>query len=739
MKRTISLILALALLWAVLPGYALGETLRQAAESTASSWRYGPNAVQSINGDGILPADSSHPNATLQGIDVSAWQGVIDWERVKAAGIDFVIIRCGYGMDLKDQDDKYFEYNASECERLGIPYGVYLYSYADSVERASSEADHVLRLIEGHTLSYPVYYDMEDDSTLDGDLPAIAKTFCNKIAAAGYPVGVYSSTYWWNTYLTDSCFDNWYRWVAQYYTSCTYKGEYAMWQYSSSGSVDGIDGPVDLDYQIGYPTDHGNSGRISTDKRTYALGESIWVTTAYDGAEGWVGLFHEGADLTSSDTRPLFRYNISETGNPVDILTTRAELGEELIEGCYTVALFAGSGRSLVATTSIQVTKAVASEQTVPATCTTEGSVTVTYSDGTVSTTVLPALGHAWDEGTVTQKPTDTQNGEMLYTCQRCGATETQVIVRASAEGVIRLRGETRYDTAFKTADALKETLGVDRFDTILVASGESFADALGGSYLAAVKKAPILLTSGETVCKRVADYIEENLASGGTVYILGGTAAVPETMEELLPKRNVVRLAGETRYETNLCILREAGVTPGQEVLVCTGTNFADSLSASATGKPILLVNNGSGSLTEGQRAYLQGLGTGYCIVGGENAVGSYLAAELKALGSVRRLAGTDRYETSVLVAKTFFARPSAAVLGYSENFPDGLCGGALAYSMGIPLVLTKTGKAVAAALYASEYSIDRGYVLGGEGLISDDTVRWIFRMSAAETITVK
>src|SRR5699024_10319918 len=109
----------------------------------------------------------------------------------------------------------------SECERLGIPYGVYIYSYATTVERASSEADHVLRLIEGHELSYPVYFDMEDYTTQNlGSvlLGQIAQTFCDKISAAGYDVGIYANLNWWNNYLTSSVFDNpnWSKWVAQY-------------------------------------------------------------------------------------------------------------------------------------------------------------------------------------------------------------------------------------------------------------------------------------------------------------------------------------------------------------------------------------------------------------------------------------------------------------------------------------------------------------------------------------------
>ena len=233
----------------------------------ANSWRYenGNLIVSEENNSeeniSLYATDSpSHPNGTRLGIDVSEWQEEIDWEKVKADGVDFAIIRCGWGMDFESQDDKWWERNVSECERLGIPYGVYIYSYADSIERAKSEAQHVLRLIEGHNLSYPVFYDMEDSSTIGADLAAIATTFCDIIEDAGYPVGIYANLNWWNNYLTDECFDNWYRWVAQYYTSCNYKGDYTMWQFTSQGFVDGIDGYCDMNWQIGYPEEHGYIG-----------------------------------------------------------------------------------------------------------------------------------------------------------------------------------------------------------------------------------------------------------------------------------------------------------------------------------------------------------------------------------------------------------------------------------------------------------------------------------------------
>ena len=249
-----------------------------------NSWRYQDGElIRSAEDEISVISDVYAPNATKKGIDVSEHNRNIDWEKVKAAGIDYAIIRCGYGDNYDNQDDKQWMRNVSECERLGIPYGVYIYSYARNTDMASSEAQHVLRLISGHKLSYPVYFDMEDNSTLGSDFGAIAQTFCSTVQNAGYAVGVYANLNWWNKYLTDTRFEQWHRWVAQYNIQCDYTGTYAMWQYSSKELVDGIDGTVDMNYLIGTPADHGVKelqGGVSYEAHVSDIG---WQTFAQNG------------------------------------------------------------------------------------------------------------------------------------------------------------------------------------------------------------------------------------------------------------------------------------------------------------------------------------------------------------------------------------------------------------------------------------------------------------------------
>ena len=206
--------------------------------------------------DGYWRNDRGEPiyAALEKGIDVSWHNREIDWEKVQQTDVSYAIIRCGYGNDQEDQDDSYWKYNADECTRLGIPFGTYIYSYALDVEEAKSEAAHVLRLVEGYDLSFPIFYDLEDESYTgslsEEEIGDIAEAFVNEMNKAGYEVVIYSSKYWFENVLTDNRFDQWDKWVAQYNYRCTYNGEYMMWQCASDGSVDGINGNVDINFTI---------------------------------------------------------------------------------------------------------------------------------------------------------------------------------------------------------------------------------------------------------------------------------------------------------------------------------------------------------------------------------------------------------------------------------------------------------------------------------------------------------
>ena len=188
----------------------------------------------------------------LKGIDVSKHQGDINWDKVKADGVQFAILRAGYGM-YENQIDSKFERNYSECKRVGIPIGVYWYSYAINTNEAEKEADVCLNIINKKEFDYPIWFDQEYEPSikaLSKQLRTdICKTFIEKIKNSGYKVGLYCSYDWIKNWLYEKQLTSYDKWIAQYSNKCSYSGsDLSMWQYSSSGRVNGISGNVDLDY-----------------------------------------------------------------------------------------------------------------------------------------------------------------------------------------------------------------------------------------------------------------------------------------------------------------------------------------------------------------------------------------------------------------------------------------------------------------------------------------------------------
>ena len=186
--------------------------------------------------------------STLFGIDTSYANGNVDWDKV-APYIDFAILQCGYGQDRTSQDDKRFKQSAEACERLGIPYGIYLYSYAKNQTMAEGEARHAIRLAKGRQLSLPIYYDLEE-SSLGSVAASNMRAFGKLIETAGYWCGVYSGEYYYNSHLKNV--SAYTKWIARYNSNNGKQGtkpnvsNVAIWQYSSRGKVAGISGYVDV-------------------------------------------------------------------------------------------------------------------------------------------------------------------------------------------------------------------------------------------------------------------------------------------------------------------------------------------------------------------------------------------------------------------------------------------------------------------------------------------------------------
>ena len=245
------------------PGYDTYVTWTRANGPKSYTYREQPSGKSEI---------VQVPNTTGVGIDVSEHQGKIDWAKVKADGVTFAIIRCGYGSDYTSQDDDYFLENVRGAQANGIPFGVYLYSYATkatgAAPSAQSEAAHVLRQLKAAGLSpsklaLPVFYDLEEDAQWElsaSRVGTLAEAFCSVLSSQGYKVGIYANQNWWKNKLTDPVFERsgWAKWVAQYYkkdkgTSPAGISDQQYWQFTDCGKVNGIPGYVDVNFSYAPP------------------------------------------------------------------------------------------------------------------------------------------------------------------------------------------------------------------------------------------------------------------------------------------------------------------------------------------------------------------------------------------------------------------------------------------------------------------------------------------------------
>lgn len=192
---------------------------------------------------------------TRSGIDVSKWNGTIDWDKAKNAGVEFAIVRAGYRGSVTGSlvQDICFEANMKGAARAGIPVGVYFFTQATNEVEAVEEASAVLRWIQEYEITYPVFIDTEGAGgkgradQLDADSRTqVCEAFCRTIENAGYQAGIYASRNWYNNNLYTQKLENYYIWLAEYRSVPLYQGYYRMWQYSSKGKIDGIEGNVDM-------------------------------------------------------------------------------------------------------------------------------------------------------------------------------------------------------------------------------------------------------------------------------------------------------------------------------------------------------------------------------------------------------------------------------------------------------------------------------------------------------------
>jgi len=310
----------------------------------------------------------------------------------------------------------------------------------------------------------------------------------------------------------------------------------------------------------------------------------------------------------------------------------------------------------------------------------------------------------------------DKENEKFTRTCNKCGEPE-------EFEFPNRIFGKSRYDTAMEIANEYKELFELEKFESAVVATGDEFPDALTGSYVSIQNDAPMLLINKQDKVKNsVLNYIEANVEEGGTVYLLGGIGAVDKAFETTLAGKGykVTRLEGKDRFGTNLAILNNAE-DPGTELLVCSGLDWPDAATSSATGLPILIVGK---QLTANQKAYLEAQNfTDIYVVGGSAVVSDDMLNSLKPYAdTVTRVAGANRAETAIAVAEEFYPENLyTLVFADYRNFPDCISGGLLANSLGAPILYgpayLNTNKAFVEKCEAGD-----AYVYGGKTLVTTD-----------------
>jgi len=224
------------------------DEIDEAAEDTAIN-------DAELNADGTESNKRLDDDDALFGIDVSKWNKEIDWESVKASGVEFVIIRCGYRGSKTGSlvEDPYFKKNIEGAEAAGIKVGVYFFTQATTEVEAVEEASMALMLCKGYKLAFPIFIDTEGaggsgraDGLNQETRTAVCEAFCRTIENSGFNAGVYASKNWYQNNLNTKNLSDYTIWLAQYSRGVTYDGDYDLWQYTSAGTVEGIETRVDL-------------------------------------------------------------------------------------------------------------------------------------------------------------------------------------------------------------------------------------------------------------------------------------------------------------------------------------------------------------------------------------------------------------------------------------------------------------------------------------------------------------
>lgn len=295
---------------------------------------------------------------------------------------------------------------------------------------------------------------------------------------------------------------------------------------------------------------------------------------------------------------------------------------------------------------------------------------------------------------------------------------------------VTRIYGNTRYETCINICDKFNN----DKVDTVIIASGNNFPDALAGSVLSKKLNAPILLVDKElTNSMDSIEYLKNHFNYDGNVYILGQGASVSEEYVNYIKNlgcKNITRLGGADRFDTNKKIVDTLNVQKGTPVVITNGYGFADALSvssiATSKGYPILMSN--SSNLSDEIKQKIKDIQPSQVyLIGGEGSLSNNIISQIEntvpQLGdnNIVRIGGSTRYDTSLDISKYFSMDSDTAVITSGKNFPDALSGSAVAAQKNAPIILTDGQDISSQKKYLDTTGYKNLILLGGTGAISN------------------
>ena len=794
----------------------------------------------------------------LYGIDVSVFNGDIDFEKVKKEGYSFVIVRAGargYGSAGTLIEDNRFEEHVDNAHKAGLLVGAYFYTQAVNKAEVKQEAELTLKKIGSRKLEMPVYFDIEPVYDWNGDpgrlcaaklsknqKAELCSYYCDLIKQGGYDSGITSCKSWFEWEIDMSKLEKKYDiWLAHYTTNTNYSSDYNMWQFNSTRKVDGVYSTC-TDQDVRYidlvmPTgDHnfrisagvsnivlkwdatantmgyiiyrkdeaGNVKQIATTKElTYTLprkgNEGEYYVRSYNIKDGQ---YYYSSASASIRVKPLKVTNIrttevkstsfsvrwstvngaagyciyldgnyhGTTGSAEYTFNNLAPLSKHTIKvsayfnadtsKVYTKDSILGGYSDAFTVTTEKPDDADVAVKNITASAVSQTSVTIgwnavsgasgycLYFDGKYSgycfnpsytfTGLQPATKHAvkitayFNPGADKNYGADSVIGgysDAFYvTTLSDGKTEPDPKPQPTDVKTTSLAGKNRYSTAV----LVSQSAFPSGADTVIIASGESYADALVSAPLANAYKAPILLTSKDIITETTLAEIKRLGAKNA--YLIGGEGVISKTVDSVLQARglNTFRVhssLADNRYGTSVYVAANLDISRGNgptEVFIAYALNYADTLAvgsvAAARNAPILYMDK-SGTLDGATKYYLEqkkGSIKNVYIIGGTGVIGAEAETTLAPYGTVKRIAGANRYDTCLEVNK-FFAgtltgKSVCATTG--QNFPDALAGGVLAAKNKSPIVIADMVLSANQKAYLSGKGFTQLYTFGGAGI---------------------